>query len=73
MHFSETERQDESNDDFGAGKNKILIKLRKTDFNLFNKKKIKKLVSMTCQQARNILAAFSIPEDKLQALQYIKR
>lgn len=34
---------------------------------------LKKLISMNCEEARNILAAFSIPEDKLQALQYIKR
>lgn len=31
------------------------------------------MISITCQEARNILAAVSIPEDKLQALQYIKR
>jgi uncharacterized protein YdeI (YjbR/CyaY-like superfamily) len=28
---------------------------------------------MTCQQARNILAAISFSEDRLEALQYIKR
>lgn len=28
---------------------------------------------MTCQQARSILAALSIPNDKLEALQYVKR
>lgn len=28
---------------------------------------------MTCQQASHILAAIQIPEDKLEALEYIKR
>ena len=28
---------------------------------------------MTCQQARNILAALFIPEDRLEALEYVKR
>lgn len=28
---------------------------------------------MTCQQASHILAAVSIPEDKLHALEYVKR
>lgn len=32
-----------------------------------------KLISMSCQEARNILAAVFIPEDRLTALQYIKR
>jgi len=28
---------------------------------------------MSCQEARSILAALSIPEDRLAALQYVKR
>lgn len=28
---------------------------------------------MSCQEARSILGAISIPEDRLNALQYIKR
>lgn len=32
-----------------------------------------KLISMSCQEARSILGAISIPEDRLNALQYIKR
>jgi len=32
-----------------------------------------KLISMSCQEARSILAAISIPEDRLAALQYVKR
>ena len=33
----------------------------------------KKLVTMTCQEARSILAAVSVNEDRLQALQFVKR
>lgn len=32
-----------------------------------------KLISMSCQESRSILAALSIPEDRLAALQYVKR
>lgn len=32
-----------------------------------------KLVSMTCQQARNILAVLTVHEDRLEALHYVKR
>lgn len=32
-----------------------------------------RLIPMTCQQARSILASISIANDKLEALQYIKR
>jgi len=28
---------------------------------------------MTCQQARNILAAVTVHNDRLEALQYVKR
>lgn len=28
---------------------------------------------MTCQQARNILAAVTVQNDRLEALQYVKR
>jgi hypothetical protein len=28
---------------------------------------------MSCQEARSVLAALSIPEDRLAALQYVKR
>jgi len=32
-----------------------------------------KLISMSCQEARSILGAIPIPEDRLNALQYVKR
>ena len=52
---------------------KIIFHIIELKFSLSCFFLFKKLISMTCQQARNILAAFFIPEDRLEALEYVKR